>query len=593
MTVLQPLGADEVAEFGAALDDAFLRAVERQPLHRLVCDIAGVRIGLELAGRTLTNAVRPAFAGILVSDDAPADITLRVFDATESGVAVPAFRRPMQALIGFRGQCAADPGVGALVFFDHGTSAPYFVDTATSLGLVAIDDLSRLPYWTLAAPFRSALGVLLQSRGIQLVHGAAVGGPDGAVILTGYGGSGKSTTALSCHKRGLTVLGDDYVAIKPPTTPGAPGTVHRVYSSLKVHPHEVHASSAPGTSSEKVVLFPETPTDEAETRAAPCLGFWSVGLGQAAHTWCEPRHPEDVARIAASSTGLQIPGDDHEAARIIRACAEAATTTQQLWLGSDRSGVVDVIEAYLRHPAISSAKSRAPVWRQPGALQPISVIIPVYNGSAFIADALRDIVSQGYHALDIIVVDDGSTDDLDTVLARIDIPHRLIRQENRGPAAARNRGIQEATGAWIAFQDVDDLWVPGALQRLAQDLVLHASAPVVHGKIATLYPREPDGKWRVLSAAAETFPYFIHAGLYRRDVFDRIGGFDETLRYGEDMEWFVRLRTQESSVMIPDVIVHRRRHDHNMTNDAIALAAGSREAWKKILLQRMQVRRIR
>jgi hypothetical protein len=588
--MLQPLRADEVTAFCTALHSAFLQAVDRQPLHRLVCDIGGVRIGLDMAGTVLAEAVRPAFSGILVDDDLPVDVTLRVFDSKGSGVDIPTFPRPMQALIGWRGQCAAEPGVRPMVFFDHGSCAPFVVDTATSTGTVTIDDLTQLPYWMLAAPFRSELGVLLQPYGIQLVHGAAVGRPEGAVLLTGYGGSGKSTTALSCLRRGLTVLGDDYVAIKVPARRGTPATVHRVYSSLKLHPHEVDAPPAVKTAGEKIVLFPDSHTGDATIRSAPCLGFWSVGLAPVADTWCEPRHPEDVARIATASTGLQIPGDDQDAARIIRTCAEASLTTQHLWLGSDRAGVVDVIERYLGHPLLPSPTAATPVWKRPDALLPISVIVPVYNGTRFIAEALRNIASQGYDPLEIIVVDDGSTDDLGEVLGTVDVPHRLVRQDNRGPAAARNRGIREATGAWIAFQDVDDLWPQGALLRLAQDLALHAAAPVVHGKIATIYDRGPGEPWGILAAYAETFPYSIHAGLYRRDVFDRVGMFDESLRYGEDMEWFLRLRTQEHSVMIPEVIVQRRRHDLNMTNDALALSVGSRDAWKKILLHGARVR---
>jgi hypothetical protein len=603
MTLPQPLTAHEVAEFAHALERAFQQAVLRQPLQRLVCEIAAVRIGIDLAGQALADAFQPALAGVIVANEGPVDVMLHVFDATASGVAVPTFRRPMQALIGWRGQCAAEPDATAAVFFDHGVAAPFVVDTDNALAVVAIDDLSQVPYWTLAAPFRSALGMLLQPHGVQLVHGAAVGGAEGVVLLTGYGGSGKSTTALSCHRRGLTVLGDDYVAIKAPPSPGAPPTVHRVYSSLKVHPHEVQAVAAGAARNamdstlpvaapdEKVVLFPDTTADGAPVRTAPCIGFWSVGLAHTEHTWHEPRHPEDVARIAAASTGLQIPGNDHEAARIMLACAHATAATRHLWLGTDRAGVVDGIVQLLTQQPEAAPQAAAPLWEHPEALRPISVIIPTYNGAGFIAEALRSVEAQRYPAFEILVVDDGSTDGLDAVLATVDVPHRLIRQENRGPAAARNRGIQEATGEWIAFLDVDDLWTPGALQRLTRDLVLHAAAPVVHGRIATLYQRPTDGELGILSAAAETFPYSIHAGLYRRDVFDRVGGFDESLRFGEDMEWFVRLRSLEHSVMIPDVIVHRRRHDTNLTRDPAAVAAGSRAAWKKILLQRMRGRR--
>jgi hypothetical protein len=593
MDLHPPLSRDEIASFADEMETAFQQAASGDRLHRLVCEIGGVRLGLELASHTLVEAIRPALADIEIAWDGNADVRLCVFDSKESGIPIPEFRRPMRSLIGWRGECASTGDCEAAVIFDHGHSGPFVVDPGAGRGVVALDDLRKLPYWALAAPFRAAIAMLLQPHGIQLVHGAAIGRPDGVIFLTGYGGTGKSTTSLSCHLRGLTVLGDDYVALKVPQAPGALPTVHRVFSTLKLHPHEARGAEGKPADQEKIVLFPFADETGPRCREAPCIGFWNARLATGEASWIEPRHPDEVARIATASTGLQIPGNDAAMASLISRCAEAAPTIQQLNLGSHREGVVDTIEAFLDGPLPNPPSAPIPVWQQPDALRPVTVIIPVYNGARFVAEALQNIQSQEYPAdLEIIIVDDGSTDDLDAALRDVDVPHRLLRQSNRGPAAARNAGIGAATGEWIAFQDVDDLWPQGALRRLTQDLLLHPEVPVVHGKFTTLYWSPDRGTLSPGNPNTDAFPYKINAGIFRKYVFESIGLFDEILSYGEDTEWFIRLRSYDHSIMIPDIIVHRRRHDGNMTNDSAATQAGSMAAWRKIIALRMGRRRV-
>jgi hypothetical protein len=602
-----PLTRQEISTFEAEMEAAFECAVAKSDRHRMVCEIGDIRLGFEFAGGALIDAFRPGLVGTEIRGEGRVDVQLRVFDRTGSGVPIPAFRRPMRQLIGWRGECWSTEDSTARVFFDHGFGGPCIVDPETGSGTLAIDELQRVPSWARAAPFRSAIALLLQPHGIQLVHGAAIGRPDGVIFLTGYGGTGKSTTSLSCHLRGLTVLGDDYVALKAPNHPGALPAVHRVFSSLKVHPREARGASGAPADREKIVLFPfaeragdadadgerdgDGDGDGAGRRTAPCIGFWDARLAEGEVSWLDPRHPDDVARIAAASTGLQIPGDEANMAALIARCAEAAPTNQQLNLGSDRDGVVDTIEAFLDGAMPTLASAPRPAWEEPHALRPISVVIPVYNGAQFIGEAMRNAQEQDYPHLEIIVVDDGSTDDLDAALRNINIPFRLLRQSNQGPAAARNAGIRAATGEWIAFQDVDDLWTPDALRRLARDLVLHPHARVVQCKCVTVKRGNPSEAWIRGSSPADLFPYKINAALYRKDVFDAIGGFDDTLRYGEDTEWFIRMKTREISIEIPDVLLYRRRHETNMTNDIEALEKGSREAWKKILMERIRMRR--
>src|SRR5690349_5838732 len=95
----------------------------------------------------------------------------------------------------------------------------------------------------------------------------------------------------------------------------------------------------------------------------------------------------------------------------------------------------------------------------------ISVVIPSYNAAAFVADGVESVFAQSYAPIEVIVVDDGSTDETAAALAPYLDRIRYVRQDNAGPARARNRGLQEARGQWIAFLDADDRWQPEKLAR--------------------------------------------------------------------------------------------------------------------------------
>src|SRR5260370_27491420 len=104
----------------------------------------------------------------------------------------------------------------------------------------------------------------------------------------------------------------------------------------------------------------------------------------------------------------------------------------------------------------------------------VSAIITAFNGEAFIAAAIESVLGQTRPADEIVVVDDGSTDDTAAIVERFHSRGvRLVRQENRGPSEARNRGIAETTGNLIAFLDCDDLWVPAKTERQIEHLLDH------------------------------------------------------------------------------------------------------------------------
>ena len=180
-----------------------------------------------------------------------------------------------------------------------------------------------------------------------------------------------------------------------------------------------------------------------------------------------------------------------------------------------------------------------------------TVIIPVYNGAAYVADAIKSALDQTERDIEVIVVDDGSTDGTIAAVRRFTDPRlRLIRQANAGPSAARSRGIAAAGGVWVGFLDADDSWRAG---KVAAHLARAAEMPEAGLSYSSVLVSDLTGSLiQVLHADREgwvleplLFGNFVWGGgssaMVRRDVFDRVGGFDPNIKYGEDWELWLRV----------------------------------------------------
>ncbi|HUT55338.1 MAG TPA: glycosyltransferase family A protein [bacterium] len=185
----------------------------------------------------------------------------------------------------------------------------------------------------------------------------------------------------------------------------------------------------------------------------------------------------------------------------------------------------------------------------------ISVIIPVWNRPREVVKAIESALGQTLPPFEIIVADDGSTDGTGDAVAAFGPPVRLIRQDQRGPAAARNRAAAQATGDWLAFLDSDDRWLPGKLERQAQAIqdsgaaMAHSNGWIVTGLEAPADPATLKSRYEMLKPAqgADCLADFLYSGIItsslmiRRDVFEAAGGFDESFRVNEDVELNIRL----------------------------------------------------
>jgi glycosyltransferase involved in cell wall biosynthesis len=200
----------------------------------------------------------------------------------------------------------------------------------------------------------------------------------------------------------------------------------------------------------------------------------------------------------------------------------------------------------------------------------VSVIVPVFQGARFLAGAIENIFRDAYRPLDVIVVDDGSSDGADEVARRFEDRVRYIRQENAGAAAARNTGIRAAAGELVAFLDVDDLWPPGKLARQVSALA-RGEADLSIGLTKWIEIEQTIGIDERTAIDALPGPVAITpclgSALVRRAVFDRIGLFDPGLRASEDLDWFVRAKeARVPTVVLREVTLLYRRHGASLTH---------------------------
>jgi glycosyltransferase involved in cell wall biosynthesis len=220
----------------------------------------------------------------------------------------------------------------------------------------------------------------------------------------------------------------------------------------------------------------------------------------------------------------------------------------------------------------------------------VSVIIPVYNGERFLAEAIDSAFAQEYRPIEVIVVDDGS-DDRSAEIARSYSDVRVLSQENTGPAAARNAGIDASTGGFLAFLDADDVMLPAKLTRQVDYMRRHPDVGCTLGAwevfgddVDRAFPEVPPPPDGPLDVTAPQALAHLRAGgftaVIERNALEVVGLFDTTFEPAEDLEWLFRLRdSRVTAVILPHVVGRKRSHASNISLDRAAALDG----WLKTL----------
>jgi len=198
----------------------------------------------------------------------------------------------------------------------------------------------------------------------------------------------------------------------------------------------------------------------------------------------------------------------------------------------------------------------------------ISAIVPAHNGAAFIMDALQSIRAQLHPVDELIVVDDGSTDATADLVSRFEPTAKLIRQPQSGPARARNAGAREASCEWLAFLDHDDIWPPERTGALLAGIAASQWAGLICGRVCIEAMPGTILDPRLCSASGSHVPLLINSTLLRRSVWLALGGMDETVKRGEDGEFYLRL--VESGVGVAKIDATTliwRQHGDNRSRD--------------------------
>ena len=197
----------------------------------------------------------------------------------------------------------------------------------------------------------------------------------------------------------------------------------------------------------------------------------------------------------------------------------------------------------------------------------ISVIIPVYNAEKYVAEAVASVRRQGYESLEIIVINDGSTDDSLMIIESLGDDIIILNQANSGPAAARNKGLAAAGGEIIAFLDADDLWPDNKLAHQYAYLLTHPQCDIVWGRTQYFGDLGDREEKIPLDQDKTAVTFQLGVGLFRRITFDRVGILDEKFRYSEDIDWLLRAREIGVTIdILDDIVLLYRIHQESMVH---------------------------
>jgi glycosyltransferase involved in cell wall biosynthesis len=205
----------------------------------------------------------------------------------------------------------------------------------------------------------------------------------------------------------------------------------------------------------------------------------------------------------------------------------------------------------------------------------VSVIIPCYNGEAYIEETITSALWQTYQNIEILVIDDGSTDGSAAIVEKF--PVRYIRQENRGLTPTRNRGVRESRGSYIVFLDADDRLMPEAIETGLRMLTQNPDCSMavgdhcfISGNGSHLAPSQKPflTRYHFEALLRSNFIEMISSVMFRKDVLEKVGGFDTSLRVAEDYDLYLRIARDHAICCHRAVVAEYRWHQSNASHNS-------------------------
>lgn len=264
-------------------------------------------VSLDFATPSLTQKIARAFDHLKIALPIPSDFTIRLWDASEIGGKLPPLEWNMIFRNGYRGYCEPPyyfhyfPCIGAISFLNTEQNKAYYV----------VRSGKDLPWWVSGSPLQPLLHAWFRERGLQLTHSAAISDGQSALLLAGKGGSGKSTTVLTCLTEGMHYLGEDYCLLKP----GSPPQVYSIYQSAKWQAHTrklfpnfdsciINKDTA---DTEKALIYYEDIFPKQIKSSSPIRALVSLTVGSAPEPSLQLQDPRAALRDLMMSTLLQLP----------------------------------------------------------------------------------------------------------------------------------------------------------------------------------------------------------------------------------------------------------------------------------------------
>lgn len=223
----------------------------------------------------------------------------------------------------------------------------------------------------------------------------------------------------------------------------------------------------------------------------------------------------------------------------------------------------------------------------------VSVIIPTYNYGCFIGEAIKSILTQSFPVYEIVVVDDGSADETEEIVRKFGDKVRYIKQKNSGVCAARNNGVANSSGNFVAFLDADDIWLPEKIEKQISKFQEDSEIGLVHcgmrefdektGETIKLHLEGKEG-WVAEDLLLFEKSVIVGCGgsvMVSRRAFNDVGGFDTRLKNGEDWEFCYRVARKFKVGFVPEPLVNYRNHGINAHLNIREMERSTQMAWDK------------